>query len=78
MTSQQIRQYLTLTCETRMPKLLFIHPSPTHILYQCATFGDDWTSFNPHFDISVFYFLAISRDIDLKFIQDTNNQFTQK
>ena len=33
-----------------------IQPRPTHILYQCAKFGDDRTSFNipiyPYFDIS--------------------------
>ena len=23
-----------------------IQPRPTHMLYQCAKFGDDWTSFN--------------------------------
>ena len=23
-----------------------IQPRPTHIIYQCAKFGDDWTSFN--------------------------------
>ena len=48
MTSQNIRQYLTLTCS---------QPHPTHILYQCAKFGDDRTSFNViilrvYFDIS--------------------------
>ena len=26
-------------------------PRPTHILYQCAKFGDDWTSFNVIFDV---------------------------
>ena len=42
-----------------------ILPRPTHILYQCAKFGDD---------ISVFYLSDISRYmyIDLKSIQDTN------
>ena len=46
-----------------MPKLLFliksltnknmavILPRPTHILYQCAKFGDDRTSFNVIFDV---------------------------
>ena len=63
-----------------------IQPRPTHILYQCAKFGDDRMSFNviflrvrrltckflyPYFDISVFYFSAISKDIDLKFLKDT-------
>ena len=63
-----------------------IQSRPTHILYQCAKFGDDRTSFNvicevcdvyhvkglyPYFDISVFYVSAVSTDIDLKFIQDT-------
>ena len=28
-----------------------IQPRPTHILYQCAKFGDDWTSFNVIFDV---------------------------
>ena len=28
-----------------------IQPRPTHILYQCAKFGDDWTSFNVRFDV---------------------------
>ena len=60
-----------------------LQPRPTHILYQCAKFGDDRTSLNVIFDVCdvqhvkglyhilVFYFSAISRDIDLKFIQDT-------
>ena len=59
MTSQRIPQYLTLTCKTPIPKLLFliksstnlknmavIQPRPTHIPYQCAKFGDDWALFN--------------------------------
>ena len=60
-----------------------IQPRPTHILYQCAKFGDDrshLTSFLTCATLTckmplpiflVFYFSAISRDIDLKFIQDT-------
>ena len=28
-----------------------IQPRPTHILYQCATFGDDRTSLNVIFDV---------------------------
>ena len=50
-------QYLALTCKTPIPKLLFLIKSsnknlknmavilsrPTHILYQCAKFGDDRT-----------------------------------
>ena len=28
-----------------------IQPRPTHILYQCAKFGDDWTSFNVIFEV---------------------------
>ena len=60
-----------------------IQSRPTHILYQCAKFGDDRTSFNVIFDVCdfnmykaythilVFYFSDISRDIDLKFIQDS-------
>ena len=58
MTSQKIRQYLTLACNSPIPKLLFLiilskknlknmaalQPRPTHILYQCAKFGDDRTS----------------------------------
>ena len=62
MTSQKIRQYLTLTCKTPIPKLLILkkmpitnmavtQPRPTHILYQCAKFGDDRTSFNVIFDV---------------------------
>ena len=31
--------------------LAVIQPRPTHILYQCAKFGDDWTSFNVIFDV---------------------------
>ena len=51
MTSPKIRQYLTLICKTPELKLLFliknmavIQPRLTHILYQCAKFGDDQTS----------------------------------
>ena len=65
MTSQKIRQYLTLTCKTPIPKLLNSHEivntnlkntaviqsRPTHILYQCAKFGDDRASFNVIFDV---------------------------
>ena len=63
MTSQKIRQYLTSTCKTPVPKLLIlivnknlkhmavIQPRPTHILYQCAKFGDDRASFNVMFDV---------------------------
>ena len=59
MTSQTIHQYLTLTCNS-YPEVTIFHkivqknlknitvilPRPTHILYQCAKFGDDRTSFN--------------------------------
>ena len=61
---KKIRQYLTLTCKTPIPRLPFfknrqndlknmavIQPRPTHILYQCAKFGDDRTSFNVMFDV---------------------------
>ena len=61
-----------------------IQPLHTHIPYQCAKFGDNWALFNDIFDvcdvylvtsiythISVFYFPAISRDIDRKCLQDT-------
>ena len=61
MTSRKIRQYLTLTCKTPIPKLIthkivnknmaVIQSRPTHILYQCAKFGDDRTSFNVIFDV---------------------------
>ena len=65
MTTQKIRQYLTLTCKTPIPKLLFLikssnkigknmvvmQPRPTHILYQCVKFGDDRASFNVIFDV---------------------------
>ena len=65
MTSQKILQYLTLTCKTPIPKLLIlnknlknmavIQPRPTHILDQCAKFGDDRTSFNVIFDVCDVY-----------------------
>ena len=29
-----------------------IQPRPTHILYQCAKFGNDRTSFNVIFDVT--------------------------
>ena len=60
-----------------------IQPPPTHIIYQCAKFGDYRTSFNVICDVCdvtckkaythilVFYFSVISRYIDLKFIQNT-------
>ena len=75
MTSQKIRQYLTLTCITRIPRLLFLIKSsikiyknlvvrqlvstytssmiwhPTSIIYQCAKFGDNRTSFKVIFDV---------------------------
>ena len=65
MTSQKIYQYLTLTCKTPIPKITNSHkivnknlknmaviqPRPTHILYQCAKFGDDQTTFNVIFDV---------------------------
>ena len=52
-----------------------IQPRPTHILYECAKFGDDRTSFNVIFDvrdvnmkkayshIAVFYFIQSSTKI---------------
>ena len=56
MTSQKIRQYLTLTCKSHtkitnshkigqknQKNMAVIQPRPTHILYQCAKFGDDRT-----------------------------------
>ena len=63
MTSQKIRQYLTLTCKIpkitnshkivnkNLKNMAVIQPRPTHIIYQCAKFGDDWTSFNVIFDV---------------------------
>ena len=65
MTSPKIRQYLTLTCKTPIQKITNSHkivnenlknmaviqPRPTHIIYQCAKFGDDRTSFNVIFDV---------------------------
>ena len=39
MTSQKIRQYLTLTCKTPIPKLLFLIKSSTKIFkiwYSCS------------------------------------------
>ena len=32
--------------------MAFIQPRHTHILYQCAKFGDDRTSFNVIFDVA--------------------------
>ena len=67
MTSQKIRQYLTfnntkITNYTKITNshkivnknlkyMAVIQPRPTHILYQCAKFGDDRTSFNVIFDV---------------------------
>ena len=65
MTSRKIRQYLTLACKNPYTKITNSHqivnanlknmaviePRPTHILYQCAKFGDDRTSFNVIFDV---------------------------
>ena len=65
MTSQTIRQYLTLTCKNSYTEVTISHksvqknlknmeaiqPRPTHILYQCAEVGDDRTSFNVIFDV---------------------------
>ena len=60
-----------------------IQPRPTHILYQCAKFGDDrshltsfltcatFNMYKAYTHILVFYFSVISIDIDLKCIQDT-------
>ena len=31
--------------------MVFMQPHPTHILYQCAKFSDDRTSFNVIFDV---------------------------
>ena len=67
-----------------LKNMAVIQPRLTHILYECAKFGDDRTSFNVIFDvrdvnmkkaythIAVFYFSAISRDIGLKLTQDTH------
>ena len=60
MTSQNIRQYLTFNIQNSYTEVTIsykiaiffkenmavIQPRPTHILYQCAKFGDDRTSFN--------------------------------
>ena len=59
MTSQKIRQYLTLTNKTHIPQLILLIKSstkskkygshtahPTHILYQCAKCVDDRASIN--------------------------------
>ena len=62
MTSQKIRQYLTLTCKTpitnshkivnkNLKNMAVIQPRPTHILDQCTKFGDNRTSFNVIFDV---------------------------
>ena len=34
-----------------LKNMAVIQPRPTHILYQCAKFGDDRTSFNVIFDV---------------------------
>ena len=36
-----------------------IQPHPTHILYQCAKFGDDQTSFNVIFDVCLYPYFGI-------------------
>ena len=54
-----------------LKNMVVMQPRPTHILYQCAKFGDDRTSFNAIFDVCDVYFSTISRYIDLKFIRDT-------
>ena len=48
-------------------------PRSTHILYQCAKFADDRQHLTSFLTCATFnmYFSAISRYIDLKFIQDT-------
>ena len=56
MTSQKIRQYLTLTCtevtishtivNKNQQNMAVIQSRPTHIIYQCAKFCDDRMSFN--------------------------------
>ena len=35
-----------------LQNMAVIQPRPTHILYQCAKFGDDRTPFNVIFDVS--------------------------
>ena len=34
-----------------LKNMAVIQPRPTHILYQCAKFGDDRKSFNAIFDV---------------------------
>ena len=57
-----IRQYLTLTCKTPIPKLLILiklsikikwqsYSPVLLVFYQCAKFGDDRMSFNVIFDL---------------------------
>ena len=59
MTSQKIRQYLTLNMynsytavniahkiKKNLKNMAVIQPRPTYILYQCAKCGDDRMSFN--------------------------------
>ena len=37
--------------QKNLKNMAVTQPRPTHILYQCAKFGDDWTSFNVIFDV---------------------------
>ena len=37
----------------RQKKIYVSQPRPSHILYQCAKFGDDWTLFN-------FFFMCVT------------------
>ena len=57
----------TLTCTTPIPKLLFL----IKLSKKSKKYGSHTTPSYSYSHISVFYFSAISRDIDLKFIQDT-------
>ena len=36
---------------TNLKNMAVIQPRPTHIIYQCAKFGDDRMSFNVMFDV---------------------------
>ena len=83
MTSQKIRQYLNLTCKTHIPKLLFLikyanlkkkwqsYSPVLLVLYICVpnlvSIGCHLTSYLTCATFNT----ATSRDIDLKFIQDT-------
>ena len=36
---------------TNLKNMVVMQPHPTHIIYQCAKFGDEQASFNVIFDV---------------------------